>query len=195
MAKEKTKKHHKRGNKTSSYFLTPIIYVLVSMIVVIPVLIGGMHFAVNTVHNAQETLSIDYNDISVSDDADGDAMLDICEYVGTVECERVGLYSPVYYGINRVSLREGCGLGYNGELKRLFGYSSTVFKPLNKLEVGDAIILSTSAEKTKYKVTSIYDKDVSDSVENGLVLCTTKDSSPFSIYDKARAFVVAEEVQ
>ncbi len=190
--KEKTKKHRKRGNKTSSYFLVPIIYVLISMVIVVPVLAGGMHFAVNTVHEAQNTLSIDYNDISVSDDTDG--KIGTCEYAGTVECERVGLYADVYYGINRVSLRDGCGIITNGDLNKLFGYSTTVFKPLNKLEVGDTITLSTPAGDTKYKVANIYDKDVSDSVDKGLILCTTSGNSPFSIYDSTRVFVVAEEV-
>lgn len=163
------------------------------MVVMIPVLIGGMHFAVNTVHKAQETLSIDYNDISVSDDTDGKPAM--CEYAGMIKCERIGLYSEVYYGVNRVSLRNGCGMNTSGDLKKLFGYSTNAFKPLGKIEVGDIVLLATPSGETKYKVTNIYDKDMSDSMDDGLVLCTTSSSTPFSIYNSTRVFVVSEEVQ
>ena len=53
---KKTKRHHKKHHTVMPYIVTPIIYVLIAMIVIVPASIGLMNTAVNLVHRAQKTL-------------------------------------------------------------------------------------------------------------------------------------------
>lgn len=177
------------------YISTPIVFVLISFVVVVPMLFGIMHFAINAVHIAQQSLTIGYNDVEIGDD--GDNELDVCEYVGTLSCGEAGLNTDVYYGINRVSLRNGAGMSKKsvlGESVKLSGYSSGAFRALYNLREGDVISFSVNDDKRLYQITDIVLSKNAD-VNGDLILCTTKDNSAFSYYDDDMLYVIAKEVR
>lgn len=151
------------------------------MVVIVPLLMGGLNFAVNTVHEAQQVLTIGYDDR-----AEGDP-------IATIYCKRIGLKSDVYKGINRVSLRYGCGMSDDENGVRFAGYSSGAFKPLLKVKKNDIITISNNDGETMYQVTDISSK-VKDVGDGYIVLSTSKNNSPFSYYDSEKLFVTAKEV-
>lgn len=184
--KRKTKKQ--KGSRTKKhytvlpYFTTPLIFVVISMVVVVPMLIFGLNFAVDTVHSAQKVLTIDYNDKSVSDP------------VATIHCHRIGLKADIYNGINRVSLRNGCGMTDDENGVRIAGYSSGAFRPMLKVRLDDILTLTVGDEETMYRVVDISN-ELKDADADCIVLSTSKDNSPFSYYDSEKLFVTAKEVR
>ena len=206
------KKHHRSHHYTViPYILTPIIFVLIAMIVVIPVSISGMNFAVDTVHKAQLTLVKDYNDIEAETEYEGSdkssgiveiPRLSTASKIGEIVCRNAGLNADVFYGINRVSLRNGvaleadgskCGMGGN---INVYGYASSGFKSLDNVESGDYIEFETLWGTYKYKVVtkSVLPNAPDISSKETLVLATSRDSKAFSAFDKSKLYVVAEKV-
>lgn len=190
---KKRKKHHKKHRVVLPYITTPIVYLLISLIIVVPAAFIGMNIAVNAVHKAQQVLTVDYNDIDISTDTDGN--LTACDYIGNIECPQLGLKSDIYYGINRVSLRNGCGMEYdeNGALN-IVGYSAAAFKPLLNVKIDNVFTLTTKDGEKMYRVSEIANKPVKNTDESTLVLCTTKSNEAFSYYAKDKLYVVAKEV-
>lgn len=174
----RTKKHH----TVLPYITTPLIFVVISMVVVAPILAGGLNFAVDTVHEAQQVLSIGNNDRVAGDK------------VASIRCRRIGLNADVYSGINRVSLRNGCGMTDDENGIRIAGYSSSVFKPLLNTKMDDVFTITIGDEETMYRVVDVSN-ELKDANDDCIVLCTTKDNAPFSYYDSERLFVTAKEVR
>lgn len=208
---KKHKKHSRRHFAVLPYLTTPLLFVLISMIVIGPACVIGMNFAVNTVHKAQKTLAIDYNDIQPIDDYVGSDKvsgevdkpnLNVSQKMGIITCENAGLNADVYYGINRVSLRNGVALEADGKLCgeggkiNVYGYALSNFKALNNADVNDIIHFETLWGTYEYKVTS---KTVASSIPDTgnsetLVLVTAKDSDAFSDYGYEKLYVVAKLV-
>lgn len=198
-SKKKNKKHHKKHRVVLPYIKTPIIYVLISMIIAVPVMLGLMYYAVNTVHKAQDVLVKDYYDVEVVDDNNPNDQIELCECFGTLSCKDVGLNTAVYYGINRVSMRDGVGMSTSSALEEhidIAGYPSGAFRALYDIEIGDTIELDSVAGDMFYEVVDISVKEVNTPVDGStLVLCTAKDTSPFSFYDNERLFVTARRCE
>lgn len=180
--KRETKKRNKKHYTVLPYITTPLIFVLISMVVVVPMLVAGLNFAVNTVHDAQNVLVYTNNDRTQG------------EPVATIKCNRIGLSADVYNGINRVTLRNGCGMTDDENGIRFSGYSSGVFKPLLKVKMDDIFTIKMGEDETIYRVVDISSesKNVGDDC---IVLSTSKDTSPFSYYDSEKLFVTAKEVR
>lgn len=210
---EKKKKHKSRKHKYSvlPYFQVSFVFVLISMIVVVPVCIGAMNIAVSTVHKAQEVFVRDFNDIEAKTDYQGSdkesgtvsvPALSVAQKLGVLTCDKVGLNADVYYGINRVSLRNGvavnvessqCGQGENVEI---YGYVSKDFKVLNNLEIDDVIKFETLWGTYKYRVSSkqILSKSPNPSGSENLILATQEDNKAFSSFSENKLYIVAEKI-
>lgn len=200
------KKHRSHHFAVLPYIITPIIFVLISLIVVLPVGVHIMNTAIDTVHTAQQTLVIDYNDIEAKNDYSGVTDESIGESIssaskfGEIICENAGLKTDAYYGINRVSLRNGVGVKTNGVLPGqdgevdAYGYVSTYLKALKYVEVGDIITFETKWGTYKYEVTDVVTSaDVpKSSAKQSLVLSTSRSSKAFSVFNDEKLFVVAD---
>lgn len=88
---------------------------------------------------------------------------------GTIICERIGLDAPLYYGDSEATLLLGAGQYPNGVLPgdgRPFligGHDATVFAPLEGIELGDLIIITTDFGTYQYSVSSKLIADPEDS--------------------------------
>lgn len=210
-SKSKSKKHRSKHNSLLVYLTTPLVFVLISMIVIAPMCFGGMKFAINTVHSAQKVLARDYNDVEAKLDYEPSIVengtvevpeLSTSQKFGVITCDNAGLYCDVLYGINRVSLRNGvaldtsggfCGTGKSVEV---YGYASTSFKALPNVKVGDVICFETLWGKYTYKVKekSVLKKAPDSSKGEQLILATEKDKNAFSAFESEKLYVVCEKL-
>lgn len=210
---QKINKRHKRKKHYAvlPYFTTPLIYILISMIVVVPMSFVGMRMAVKSVHKAQTVLTMDYNDVEPALDFEASTVKDgkaelpklyACQKIAEITCENAGVKADVLYGTNRVSLRNGVGLDADnsafgqGKAVRIYGNRSTKFKSLDNLEIGDNIKVDAIWGQYKYKVVDVKNaKNASSDVdEETLYLITSRNSDAFSNFNDEKLVVVAKLV-
>ena len=202
--KKSKKKRAKRERGMIPYITTPLIFTLISLIIVLPLLFSFLNFAVKTVHNAQQVLSIDFNDKTVDSTRFDNKTLEydndkigVCEKVGVLKCESAGISSDVYYGINRVSMRNGIGLGnesifsgYKSKLN-LAGYSTAALKGLNNVKVGDIIVLETTERVFEYQVVeNSVTVSPSNNYSSGVIISCDENSKAFSAFSNEKRYVV-----
>lgn len=213
MSKEaNTKKSNKRKhhNKTVlPYFTTPIVFVLISMLVVAPICFGAMHIAIDKVHSAQVVLCKDFNDVEAITEFEASTKksgsveipaIHTAQKIGVIECKNAGLCVDAYYGLNRVSLRNGAALDSDSSLCGLGGvidtyaYSSKGYKALGSVEVGDVISFKTLWGSYTYKVVekSVSEKSPKRNDGEYLVMATEADKDAFSSFNKDKLYVVAK---
>lgn len=189
--------------------ITPIVFVLIALIVVVPVFIKGFYVLQGKVHEAQKTLTLTYSDVSVDDSyfnecaEEGVAQtrdaLKLCDKLGTIECNNAAVGCDIYYGINRVSKRSGAGLSGNGGLfgegKQIHidGDASTYFKALYNVEKGDVFTVYTPDGEYQYTVKEILKTAEYSGKINGEYLLITTDISrdAFAHQNKERYTIVA----
>lgn len=187
------------------YVYRCVSFVLISLFVFAPLMIIGLDKAKNTVADAQTYLTIGYNDISVDDspnDKTGKDFIDsikIGSLLGTVTCERIGLNEKIYYGDNRVTMRNGVGLSNKsylfgmGGASKVAGYASSSFKTLYNAKNGDVIVVDSNLGTYNYKV---YKTSLSEKTEktNGdvLVLATSKSGDAFASFSNEKFYVYAK---
>jgi LPXTG-site transpeptidase (sortase) family protein len=118
--------------------------------------------------------------------------------VGIIKCTRVGIDSDVYFGINRVSLRNGTGLSkkssFNGSKSKLSiaGYSTKAFKGLNNIKKGDTVVFETNDKIYEYIVESNeITTDPSENYSSGLILSSDEEGKAFSALNNEKRYVVA----
>lgn len=208
------KPHRKKHHTVRPYIVTPIIYVLIAMIVIVPVSIGLMNTAVNLVHRAQKTFTMDYCDVQVEDVkfVPGDAQtgqvklpeINAYQQYGIIECIDAGLKADVYYGLNRINLRKGAAsssqsaIPGQGDTINVAGYNKTAFKSLKYVEKGDEITFTTNYGVYRYQVYSVTKSNSYKSidVEDGetLVLSCDYSDGPFSNQSDERLYVCCNSV-
>lgn len=207
----KSNKKKRRHSTILPYITTPLIFVLISMVVIAPMCFVGMNFAIDTVHSAQKVLARDFNDVEANLDYEGSSKTDgsvsipklsTSQKLGVITCENAGLYADVFYGINRVSLRNGvglesdsalCGMGKNVEI---YGYASSGFKALGNVKNGDIIGFETLWGAYSYQVEEIavLENAPKKSGKEYLVLATDEDKNAFSSFNKDKLYVVARKL-
>ncbi len=206
--KNKHSKKHKRKKDMGAipYFTTPLTYCLIALIVILPMFISFVNLSVKTVHNAQQKLTVDFNDIEVNTDRfdNNNLVYDIsklsaCEKVGVLKCDKIGLSTDVYFGVNRVSMRSGVGLSskssfddYKSKLD-IAGYSTAAFKGLHNISKGDILVFETTDKVYEYKVISNKVEPSPDiRYSSGMILSCDEESKAFSAYNSEKRYVVAE---
>lgn len=202
----KKRRSRKRKNEAIVYVSMPIIFVLISMTVAVPILCGLMNYAVNYVHTAQKTLCMDYYDIKTDnsfDAANSSSYADsihIGKLMGNIKCDRVGLNERVYYGINRVSMRNGAGMDNTSYLPGnegcvyIAGYASSAFGTLYNIKKGDSLTLETYWGKFNYKVVDAgVGKDVNEMKPKGdsVILATSSSTDAFAVNNNEKYYVAA----
>ena len=209
---EKTKSKHSKnhthdGKKKERgivpYIQVPFIYVLISLVIALPLFISFVNFSVKTVHNFQKDFAADYNDYSVNSTKFDEKTLDyeklnLCEKVGVLKCGAVGINQNVYYGINRVSLRNGVGLSTDSSFSdnislNAAGYSKGALKGLNNIKEGDVITFETVDKIYEFTVVKNSVGDYSaGTAQSGLVISCDNEAKAFSAMGKNNRYVVCE---
>lgn len=192
MKKSKAQNKNKPKGAIYPYLYRTVSFVLLSLLLFAPLMMVGLDEAKNTVRDAQSYLKMDYNDLQigkVESNKTGEDFIDDIEIgtlLGTISCERIGFNENVYYGYNRVSMRNGGGLDSRsylfgmGGVTKIAGYSSD-FGSLYNVKKGDIIEVQSNLGDFKYKV---YKAELSetadDAKDNSLILGTTKSNEAFS---------------
>ncbi len=97
------------------------------------------------------------------------------EQYGDITCERIELTAPIYYGDDAKLLEKGAGQytgsGLPGQGKPIVigGHDGTFFAPLEDIQVGDTIIITTSYGSFQYKVTELKTEKKVDSTTLDLI--------------------------
>lgn len=192
MKKSKAQNKNKPKGAIYPYLYRTVSFVLLSLLLFAPLMMVGLDEAKNTVRDAQSYLKMDYNDLQIGEvesNKTGEDFIDDIEIgtlLGTISCERIGFNENVYYGYNRVSMRNGGGLDSRsylfgmGGVTKIAGYQS-VFGSLYNVKKGDIIEVQSNLGNFKYKV---YKAELSetadDAKDNSLILGTTKSNEAFS---------------
>lgn len=124
----------------------------------------------------------------------------------TISCDRIGLKADIYYGDNDKILKKGVGQ-YAGSFMPGFGqpimlaaHNTTFFLPLEKAQIGDVIVITTSYGIYNYEITDMQVRSRSDStaydlgkMEEELIMYTCY---PFNMLGslKDRYFVYAKKI-
>ena len=202
--KQKKHRRHKNDSVVYPYLYRSISFVLISMFAFAPLMLLGFDKAKSTVEDAKTYLTIDFNDIATDNSYNGKTgndfinSISLGSLIGTVSCERIGLNENIYYGYNRVSLRDGAGLDSNsylfgmGGCSQLAGYSSSSFGSLYNIEKGDVIEVDTPFGNYRYEVYDAYaSSSIADTDGDALILATAKSSKAFSALSDKGFYVYA----
>lgn len=106
------------------------------------------------------------------------------DYIGTITMPTLNKVLPIYEGTSDTELKKGVGhfikSALPGELNNsvISGHRDTVFKDIGKLEIGDIVIIKTTAGRFTYKVIGIKivekeDKTIIVPTEAAILTMTT----------------------
>lgn len=205
--KKKSQKNDKKDRKRYpiiDYIVKPMLFLLISMVIVLPLCFYMLNIAVDTVHTLQGSLTATLADIEVDDDFDktkAPSELGVSAYLGTIKSDDVALDCKVYNGINRLSLRHGAALstehGTPGSGKSIcvFGYATTCFDSLHKLKVGDKVTFSAYWGTFDYMVKDVSLSDTMTETDGEcLILCTDGSKKPFACKSDKALYITAVPV-
>lgn len=203
----KTSKRSKKQSEFAHYIYKPVIFVLMSFVFAVPVMLAVFGIGNSFISNNLDNDEFNYYDASVidngvvfSDVTSGSVTfetIDAFEKYGNITCESAGVNCDVYNGINRVTLRSGAGsqLGLPGcdSVVEVSGYSSTVFKNLDRVQIGHQIVFSTTYGVYTYQVSDVFvanQYDVSSATGDLVLHCNDSDGI-FANYNDNELYVVA----
>ena len=207
MSEKKKKRHH--HHTILPYIATPLIYVLISLVIVVPIGIGVLNYSVNLVHKAQPSFPYSVSEIELNDSAykpnfvkSGTVArpkIDSGDKIGEIKCKAFGLEGNVYYGENRVSFRKGAGMktdvlpGDTGVCE-IYGERAGVFSNLDSVKVGDKITLDTNWGEFVYSVADIKrgTEAPEETMPQGLMLVTSVGDKAFSNFNEEKLYVLAD---
>lgn len=203
-----------KGRTQLRHGLVVLVFVLAAGLACTPAWVLGGRYTVSAVHDVQAKLPRADSDLQLTEQYDPQPdTFGIVEasqvtggmHFGQLECSRVGLDCPVYYGANRVCLRAGAAAstayslpGY-GKSTVVTGYNTTAFRNLGQLKKGDLIDFSTNWGHFSYRVTdrqvltSDESVDVSVVQNEKLILFCTYPQSPFGNLENRRLYVFCEK--
>lgn len=214
--KKAENRKHKKHHTVLPYITTPIVFVLLSLVLIVPMASGMMNVAVKTVHTAQKTLRAGNADFVPDDSAyqassqkKGNTVIPPLSYaqkIGVVSCQKAGLSADVYYGNSRVSRRNGVGLATDNALcgqggaVLIYGNARGDFKALFQIEEDAVIVFETVWGEYRYRVSQIVEaaEDVPSMGETAekeqLILYTATTQEPFAVLSNQYFYVVADYI-
>ena len=191
------------------YITTPIIYLLISLIIIVPLCFILLNYSVSLVHKAQPSFAYSISDVELSTESFKKSdvksgtvsrpALEAGEKAAQLSCKAAGLSCDVFYGRNRVSYRQGAGLkteilpGDTG-VSEIYGERADAFKPLKNLKIGDRLVLETSWGTFVYSVSDLKTgtQPPEDTMPQCLLLVTSNDDKVFSNLNEEKLYVLAD---
>lgn len=216
MNSKETKKEntsHRRKNSPANtilrYLYIPLIFVLIAIILSVPIAVYSYNFAEDTVHKAQNVLSQTEYDIELKQSLYSEkagSPFETGNGYASLSCEKLGINSIVYRGINRVALRSGVANSSKSSVigtdkaAAVYGYSSGSFANLANAEKGDIFKAVTDYGELDYKVTDVFTANDAKSINleeydgapQKLIMYSNNSTDYFSIYNKEYIVIVAE---
>ena len=204
------RKKHKKRSAVLPYLVTPIVFVLITLVFAIPASLGIFGFAKNYVHRAQSKLGMTIEEYGVDDQSYAPGRVTVGnvtvpevklnQKIGELSCEEAGVSCNVYYGSNRITRRNGAAVssdsklpGFNGvcEIK---GTRSTYFKGVKNIEPGDKITLTTAWGIYVYSVSAVTvaEQPPTATMPQSLLLTCSADDGAFSNFGESRLYVLAD---
>ncbi|MDE5985483.1 MAG: sortase [Eubacterium sp.] len=217
---------NRKVSKKENLFNKYLVYIFSFLTIALAFTVMGL-FIVNTpvtnvVHKLEDNFKMLVRDVEIDDNTyfpnvpDGaepennttDFKVHLGDKIANVSIESCGLNCSVYYGINRVSMRNGAGLSSilgcvdsKGRLNHdsmlvIKGYDETFFSSLKYAEIGDIVTLDSNfSPAMQYRIVDAkyISEDVqpySDDADAMLVLCGI--CSDFSEHSGERYYVFAD---
>ena len=176
MNEKSEKKHSHRQKSPNDFAKTVVIFVCVELIIVVGAIIGVNKTACNAVHKLEAAMPKSVMDLQINPNQDTYVSLDSKEldygsFVADIIVEKRGIEAPVYYGLNRASLRYGAGVSID-ENANAFGdnantfiasYDETYFKSLKYVKSSDKVKVKTADKTIIYKAVDVFVGDEGDS--------------------------------
>lgn len=155
MNEKSEKKHSHRQKSPNDFAKTVVIFVCVELIVVVGAIIGVNKTACNAVHKLEAAMPKSVMDLQINPNQDTYVSLDSKEldygsFVADIIVEKRGIEAPVYYGLNRVSLRYGAGVSID-ENANAFGDMPIRLSPLMTKHISNRLNMSSRAIKLRLK--------------------------------------------
>ncbi len=203
--KRRKRKHH----AFLPYFTTPLIYVALSLIIVIPLCLILLNVSVGLVHKAQPSFAYSISDIELDDSAfkadtknTGTVARPAPESgdkIAELSCDEAGFKCSVYYGANRVSMRKGAGM-YTDVLAgdtgvcRIAGERAAAFGAIGNIKEGDKLRLTTNWGSFVYCVSKISTgtEPPEDTMPQSLLLITENGNKAFSNFNDESLYILAD---
>lgn len=183
-------KKHKSKNVLKEYISSIIVFIAISLVIIIPATVVVFPVASRLVHRVEDAYSMDIEDIELNENlADYEnGEINYGDRVATLKCSDKGINCSVFYGMNRVSSRNGVGISTSSSAigqagnTAISGYDETYLSALKLVEKGDEITITTKNKRYTYKVKSIIKREKGDSTieelddKNQLVLYSVSSS-------------------
>ena len=155
MNEKSEKKHSHRQKSPNDFAKTVVIFVCVELIIVVGAIIGVNKNACNAVHKLEAAMPKSVMDLQINPNQDTYVSLDSKEldygsFVADIIVEKRGIEAPVYYGLNRVSLRYGAGVSID-ENANAFGDNANTFIAALTKHISNRLNMSSRAIKLRLK--------------------------------------------
>ncbi|MGN1123543.1 MAG: hypothetical protein ACI4RR_04310 [Eubacterium sp.] len=160
-------KNHKITNAALEYTVKNSVHLIIALAVIIPAVFLLLNPVTSIVHKAEEQMPRAVRDVEIEPSAEpadisNPELIEYGSYVADIVCEKKGINTPFYYGLNRVSMRYGAGLSGNGavfddsEKTIVAGWDEECFSALKLVEKGDIFEVDTKDAKLKYVVKKAF---------------------------------------
>ena len=173
---EKSKKRHShRRKKSPNDFASEVtVLVVISLAVMIICVLAINNTACDFVHKLENQMPMQVRDLVIDENSEyANLSKDELEYgalVANVTIEDRGVNAPIYFGLNRASLRYGVGVSgkdnqkpfINGKKDIVGGYDETYFKSLKYTQVGDKVTVTSKDKIIKYEVRECFEAEKGD---------------------------------
>lgn len=201
---DKKEKKYKKG-VFRNYLVYIIGFVSVAVLVMLCAIGAVNKPATDFVHRLEKEFSIEIRDIQVNNNNfSKDKKLELCDKIGSITVESIGVNCDIYYGANRVSYRNGAGFDTDsqffgeGEVSVIKGFEETVFSNLKHIEEEDIITVKSGDNSYTYSVvTAEYSStDLTKSAAEygeSLVICSI--CSDFSEHSGESFYVIAQRIK
>lgn len=200
-------KNHKITNAVLEYAVKNGVHILIGLAVIIPAVFLLLNPVTSLVHKAEEKMPKTVRDVEIIFSAEpvdisNPDSVEYGSYIADIVCEKRGINTPVYFGLNRASMRYGIGLSGNGAVfddsqKTIAaGWDETYFSALKLVEKGDVFEVKTKNANLKYKVREAFYSDSPQEAEGcdgQLVLYSI--FSDFSDKNGKCFYVIADRVK
>lgn len=196
-------KHHRRNNGAYDYFVKTFLFVFIVSALAAVVAFAAFKPISSAVHKVEAALSMNSRDFELNT-AEIVPIKNVspCDQVAQLVCKDKGINVPVFYGLNRVSLRGGAGLSSkhsffsDDDITVIAGYDETYFAALKLVSPGDIFTVTVADKTIKYKVKkALFDNETNPNLGHGkdqLVIYSI--FSEFSEHSEECFYVLADKV-
>lgn len=170
---EKSKKRHShRRRKSFNDFAREVtVLVVISLVAMIVCVFAANKTACDFVHKLESQMPMQVRDLIVEENGEyANISKDELQYgtlIANISIESRGVNAPVYFGLNRTSLRYGVGVSGKDNQKPFIsdekdivgGYDETYFKSLKYVKIGDKVTVTSKDKVISYEVVDCFEAE------------------------------------